>query len=210
MIDCRSIEGTNCYLDPDAQKELQSMIAEVPLEDVHWIDSGDYHYMSRLLTDRVRTPFQLIVFDNHPDMQEPVFPGVLSCGSWVRSALETNTNLKKVFLIGTDPELDSETGGFAGRVTLLKNTEKIPLEPLPVYISIDKDVLSDTFARTDWTQGDMTLDSLLKALSDISESTDIIGIDVCGALPPSKGGTAHDLQINSLTDSILHNLLKEL
>ncbi|MGE5385713.1 MAG: hypothetical protein ACM3SV_07485 [Betaproteobacteria bacterium] len=45
--------------------------------------SGDYHHLSYLLLSRLagRGPFQLVVFDNHPDNMR--FPFGIHCGSWV-------------------------------------------------------------------------------------------------------------------------------
>lgn len=46
--------------------------------------SGDYHHLTWPLVQRQRArgPFQLVVFDNHPDNMR--FPWGIHCGSWVR------------------------------------------------------------------------------------------------------------------------------
>lgn len=46
--------------------------------------SGDYHHLTWPLVERQRArgPFQLVVFDNHPDNMR--FPWGIHCGSWVR------------------------------------------------------------------------------------------------------------------------------
>ncbi len=46
--------------------------------------SGDYHHLTWPLVQRQRArgPFQLVVFDNHPDNMR--FPLGIHCGSWVR------------------------------------------------------------------------------------------------------------------------------
>ncbi|BDU22664.1 hypothetical protein [Dyella sp. GSA-30] len=46
--------------------------------------SGDYHHLTWPLVERQRGkgPFQLVVFDNHPDNMR--FPWGIHCGSWVR------------------------------------------------------------------------------------------------------------------------------
>lgn len=46
--------------------------------------SGDYHHLTWPLVQRQRSrgPFQLVVFDNHPDNMR--FPWGIHCGSWVR------------------------------------------------------------------------------------------------------------------------------
>jgi hypothetical protein len=54
------------------------------------------------------------------------------------------------------------------------------LEPvLPVYVSIDKDVLAEGECKADWSQGIMTLADLRGALSFFKEKN-ILGADVCG------------------------------
>ena len=56
--------------------------------------------MSRLWLELVTEPFDLLVFDHHTDMQEPAFGGILSCGGWVRAALEELPLLHRVYLAG--------------------------------------------------------------------------------------------------------------
>lgn len=58
-----------------------------------------------------------------------------------------------------------------------------------VYITIDKDVLTQEYALTNWNQGMMTLDFLLDALRHIAHRADILGIDVVGdySLPHYAG-----------------------
>ncbi len=95
---------------------------------IHYIDSGNTHYMTGLLTARIDEPFRLLLFDHHPDMQKPAFGSLLSCGSWLRSAIEENRNLRSVVMAGVDEvlagqvmeadggkwEIDGETGLWQG------------------------------------------------------------------------------------------------
>ena len=74
------IEGTCCYCDPEAEAEISRRLEPVPKERVRWIDSGDYHYVTKILAARERSPFTLVLVDNHPDDQAPVFGGVLMGG----------------------------------------------------------------------------------------------------------------------------------
>ena len=81
----------------DGTLALKRMIADYPAEGVHFIDSGNYHYLTKFWTDKLETPFSLIVFDHHPDMQPPLFDNILSCGSWVhlnyRKAYQKNSEI---------------------------------------------------------------------------------------------------------------------
>ena len=65
-LDCRHLYGTDGYCDREGALALKGMIADYPAEGVHFIDSGNYHYLTKFWTDKLETPFSLIVFDHHP------------------------------------------------------------------------------------------------------------------------------------------------
>ena len=175
VINLQGLEGSNCYCSPAAESVMRSAIAGERLSGVHWIDSGDYHYISKLWMERINGPFILALFDNHPDDQEGAFgESLLSCGSWVLSARRELKQMKSDFL----------------------NTSAIP-GALPVYISIDLDVLSPDFARTDWSHGTMTPETLLGSLDAIAVSHRILGADICGGLTAAKGAGPEDYAINT-------------
>ena len=67
-IDCRDIQGTNCYCDEVGEQALRRKIAPYSAEAIHFIDSGNYHYMTKLWMEKLREPFVLAVADHHPDM----------------------------------------------------------------------------------------------------------------------------------------------
>ncbi len=215
LVDCRGIEGTSCYCDPEAEDALRALLSERPVDTVNWIDSGDYHYMSRLTTDRISEPFSLVVFDHHTDMQEPAFGDILSCGGWVRSAADRNRFLQHVLLVGVAPELAAECDSLGGRVSVATRTCLPSPEDLvrmlkghfPVYISIDKDVLHPDFARTDWDQGTMPLPVMESYIEALAGSFPLIGADICGEIPSFKGGTGADFSLNAETNIRLTRLL---
>ena len=103
-VDLKDISGTNCYCDEAAQGQILERLEKYPASGIYFIDSGNYHYMSRIGAGRFQEPFNLLVFDNHTDMQLPAFGGLLSCGGWIASALEEVENLREVWLIGPDEE----------------------------------------------------------------------------------------------------------
>lgn len=82
-VEARDIPGTNCYCDEDAMNTIRSRIAPYSSGGIHFIDSGNYHYMTRIWLEKISEPFSLLVFDNHTDMQPPAFGGLLSCGGWI-------------------------------------------------------------------------------------------------------------------------------
>ena len=121
-LDCTKIVGTDCYCDDDAIKEINDLIDNAERSSgninasnsvsnsagtvpIHFFDNGNYHYMSKLWTDRIQEPFSLIVFDHHPDMQPPRFGGILSCGGWVKEVLDNNKFIQNVVIIGVKDSL---------------------------------------------------------------------------------------------------------
>ena len=110
-IELQDVCGTNCYCDEEAIAEINKRTENYPTAGIHFIDSGNYHYMTRLWLTRMDQPFCLLVYDNHTDMQPPAFGGILSCGGWIAAALEELENLKYVILVGM---MKRETG-FSGK-----------------------------------------------------------------------------------------------
>ena len=98
-IELQDVCGTNCYCDEEAIAEINKRTENYPTAGIHFIDSGNYHYMTRLWLTRMDQPFCLLVYDNHTDMQPPAFGGILSCGGWIAAALEELENLKYVILV---------------------------------------------------------------------------------------------------------------
>lgn len=71
----REIPGTNCYCDDEAKTQILEKLEEFSAGGIYFIDSGNYHYMSRIGIERVKEPFRLLVFDNHTDMQRRLLEG---------------------------------------------------------------------------------------------------------------------------------------
>ena len=110
-IDCTDIPGTDCYCDDEAVAAIRKRIADAGIKDadgIHFFDNGNYHYMSKIWTDMVQEPFSLVIFDHHPDMQEPRFGNILSCGGWVKKVLEENKFVNNVVIIGVADHLAEE------------------------------------------------------------------------------------------------------
>ena len=170
---------------------MKRVIAGYPAEGIHFIDSGNYHYLTKLWTDKLRVPFSLIVFDHHPDMQPPLFKGMLSCGSWVKDMLDWNMLCKKVVIVGasdklirTVPEEYGQRVSFYSEATLAHekgwhNFSSAYIEG-PVDLSIDKDVLNPASAVTDWDQGSFSLQELEELLAIVLRKERVVGIDICG------------------------------
>ncbi len=90
-LDLTSLEGTTCYCDAAAEKAIESAFKSLPVNALHWIDGGDYHYLTDIWMRFLSEPAQLVLFDHHPDDQEPSFgSGILSCGGWVAHSRHCN------------------------------------------------------------------------------------------------------------------------
>ena len=212
VISCRDIEGTTCYCDENAARVIRSRIAPLPWRALHWIDSGDYHYLTALWCEKADTPFDLLLFDHHTDMQQPRYGEILSCGGWLRDMLIRNRMLRRAVIVGAAEELRCETLPFADRVTMISEEECSGAtadsiaariletgngqEPLPIYISIDKDVLSPEWAETNWDQGTMSFRQLTETVRLLANSSPITGADLCGCLhEPSPRALQTDMTI---------------
>ena len=199
LVDCQDICGKEFICSEEAQKEISHRMADYAPEGVHLDDSGNYHYLTKLWTDRLTAPFTLVLIDHHTDMRREAFDGTLTCGNWVRIMLESNPYLKKVIIVGpTEVQRSTIDSCYRSRVQFIsedvlltedgwKEFSKVHLKE-PVYISIDKDVLNHESAITDWDQGNICLNHLKRLLDIIFRNEKVIGIDICG-----EYSEAHDL-----------------
>ena len=197
------LEGTMCYCDADAEAEIRRRLVPAADAGIRWMDSGDYHYVTKILAEFQTEPFVLVLVDNHPDDQEPAFGGVLSCGSWVRE-MRSNPLVKDVWTLGPDHRIRSATVDRELDASIDDLLEA--LDGQRVYLSIDKDVLRREEARTDWSQGNYTLETLAGWLRQLMRMN-VVAIDLCGELTPEKGATPEDLRINGETNRFLQELL---
>ncbi len=191
VLNCTDLYGTEFFCSPEAEKEFKKRLSNYSLRGIHFIDSGNYHYLSKLWCERIKKPFSLILFDHHTDMQKSSVEGLLSCGNWVRKMLEENSCLVKVVVLGAsesqratiDPTLASRVI-FYGEDKLMEDSSWREFSSMhlsePVYVSIDKDVLDADEAITDWDQGSMTLDRLERLLKIVFNNEKVIGLDICG------------------------------
>lgn len=188
------LSGCNCYCDAEASDRIRKEIQAFTGKGLHFIDSGNYHYMTRLWLEKLQIPFRLLVFDNHTDMQPPAFGGFLSCGGWIAASLEELPLLQEVILVGPDEEAYTQVEPDLQQKVLFLSREKLSTmtaeekegffnnlsEDLPLYVSVDKDVLCKGDASTTWSQGDMHLSELMSFLELVLERQNILGMDVCG------------------------------
>lgn len=220
-MDLKDIQGTNCYCDQEAEKEIRERMRDIGPEGVHFIDSGNCHYASKIWLDKLEEEFDLLVFDHHTDMQAPVFGDILSCGGWIKTVLDSSPLLKKVFLVGPPREEVQKIDEtyYDGRLRCMDEEQlKSPSvfrEYLGkggngLYISIDKDLLDRSFAVTNWDQGNVPLETLLMCMKEAAALRRIIGIDICGENPPETHPgtqiTDRDAAVNDKTNEVLASI----
>ena len=236
-IDCSDIEETDMYCSKEANKRIWEKIKPYGIQGIHYIDSGNYHYISKIITDHIDEPFGLVMYDHHTDMQLPMVPGMMSCGDWAGQALSQNKNLRQLVIVGPpEKDIDQTLESYkcehnvqetkcddpydisrdisSGRLLifsaedlhggLLEDKLKLIRTDLPLYISIDKDVLGTEDCETNWSQGNMSIGGLERLLGvflggqgeernsdaccnderyagDIRHSR-ILGVDICGEI----------------------------
>ena len=183
FFDDVNLSGVRGYMEDEAKAYLINEIKSGgKLSAIHFLDSGNYHHLSRLYLDFVKEPFNLIVYDNHTDMQFSAFGNILSCGSWIADAYESLEMLNKIFIIGANKkyieecEFKEDVRVVFGESISYANLD----ENLPIYISVDKDVLSRNEFISDWDQGKMSVATLIEELENLISKFRILGVDICG------------------------------
>ena len=195
-INCSTIPHTNGFCEPVSLQEIRKKLHDNQASPLVLIGNGNYHYITYLLMERIKQPISLILFDHHDDMNDNDL-GMMSCGSWVRHALEDLPNLNKVIIIGvSEANITSEriknhqtervlviTEEMLKRLQLRDIIQEIRLfltNETNIYISVDIDVLYRKEAYTNWDQGSMTLVQMLIILEQMAKHFQILGMDICG------------------------------
>ena len=159
------------------------------------MDNGNHHYLTHLVTEMIPFPYSLILIDNHKDDQPPAFEGILSCGGWVLEARK-QANLKKDIYIGRNSDIEAALNS---------------LDPnIPVFLSIDKDVLSENEVMTNWDQGDMSLLELTDLVKTIKNRFSIIGCDICGEPEPTSSSQdiKKSMEVNMCLIKLMNTYLR--
>ena len=199
-LDCSDIAECDLYCSKRAEEEIRARIAPYGIHGIHFLDSGNYHYVTGIMTEQIKQGFSLILFDHHTDMQKPMIEHMTSCGDWAGKVLKTNPWLQQLILIGPQEsdilQIYREKEGLVSGAELqeklitfseeeiqsVEDENKISgiKRNLPVYISIDKDILDEEYSETNWSQGKMPLPVLERLLMPFLTSRNILGIDICG------------------------------
>lgn len=193
-IDFSDLRGCRGFCTGDSLRKIRKRLRARKHRRVTLIGPGNYHYVTYLLLSEIRQPFTLVLFDHHTDLAPGGDRPYLSCGSWVSRALETLPLLERVVIVGANVQ----DAGLPGKVAVISEREIRDMPPedivravrssspgLPLYISVDKDVLDPDNAATDWDQGSMTLRQLIAVIRGLKRARPLAGADVCGEMPLS-------------------------
>ncbi len=196
ILDFTKLTGSELYVDENAEKIISGEIGRYGCEGIHFLDNGNYHYVTRLFLHEIKEDIDLIYFDNHSDDRPPAFEGLKSCGSWVLDAEKELENLRSVHWIDGKGELHSRGELSEKRV---------------LYVSVDKDVFRREIAPTNWDQGEMTLEEFEGIITELTGKRKIRGTDICGECV-SKDGFFDECELgqNRETDIRLFRFLKSL
>ena len=190
-IDCSDIRECDLYCSGRAECEIRRRITPYGIHGIHFLDSGNYHYITKIMTDEIRREFVLIVFDHHTDMQSPMIESMISCGDWAGKILKENAFLQQLVLIGPEQkDMDKIDCKLTQKLLTFSKEEirsgegkkkiaRIKRE-FPVYISIDKDILDGKYSETNWSQGEMSLNMLEELAAFFLKGEQVLGIDICG------------------------------
>jgi arginase family enzyme len=69
-----------------------------------YVGSGDFHHVSLALLRRLRTPFNLLVIDNHPDWMTRV--PLMHCGTWLAHAARLPL-VQSIYHVGGNVDFDN-------------------------------------------------------------------------------------------------------
>ena len=176
--------------------------------------SGDFHHLTALWARRLRDPFVLVSFDNHPDWD--VRPPRWACGGWVNRALELprvqkvsvwgcgnfecwwprqffgNRRAEREGRLEVHPWADDRSVSQQDRrgAILRSNWRERFVEfagglgGSNVYVTIDLDCLRAEEAVTNWESGRFTIEDVAWALAQLRTNSRIVAGDICGAFSP--------------------------
>ena len=57
-IDCSDIRECDLYCSKGAEEEIKSRIKPYGIHGIHFIDSGNYHYVTKIMTDFIEQKFE--------------------------------------------------------------------------------------------------------------------------------------------------------
>ena len=176
---------------------------------IYFMGNGDFHHLSYLTIKHFpRKKLHVVVFDNHPDNM--IFPWGIHCGSWIYHAAQLShvhtisvigitspdINWKNLWQNNTAVLKSGKVRYYVFRpITPLLKPYAIDIREkdfliflgelvekinLPIFFSLDKDVLNSNELKTGWDQGVMSINTLTKVLDLIPFTSRLVGFDCVG------------------------------
>ena len=218
-VDCTDISGTDMYCSKEAEYIIKQRIEKFGPCGIHFLDSGNYHYVTKFFAEQIQEPFSLVLFDYHDDMNKRTAYELTDCGSWARDIFFNHPYLKQLIIIGPDQkQLEITDIHIKEKLVCISIQEleskkaEVKLKQIktdvPVYISIDKDVLSESCAVTNWNQGRMSLKMLEDLLTLFLVESEVIGVDICGEYSPSAGNFSEFVHAEKLNKEANNTLFR--
>lgn len=62
-VEAEQVEETNCYCTEEAEEKIKKLIESYPEKGIHFLDSGNYHYVTKFWMEKLTKPFALVLFD---------------------------------------------------------------------------------------------------------------------------------------------------
>lgn len=191
--DMEQMTGVNAYCSKEAQLKIEDTLQRISLPTISYLDSGNYHYMTLFFLKKITVDFTLVLLDYHSDMQDGLCSSMLSCGNWVQFAIRQLPHLKQVVFLGVaqnsvlSRQIISNCEVCIISEEMMKAYDWLSIFSAcikyPIYLSIDKDVMSREYVETNWNQGSMTGEQLEEFLEYLQGRYQVLGIDTCGEYP---------------------------
>ena len=137
---------------------------------------------------------------------------MLTCGDWVRNCIEENSRLHQVIVAGPSQKAFQQVDFHSQKLKAITEEDFMSHKAmvklayyqsdLPLYLSVDKDILTKRDAVTNWNQGQLDLSTLQQSLRQVLSHQRLIGADICG-MPEECPSLAEQLkaeQINRQSD----------
>lgn len=205
LVDLSQVRNLRFISPREVLEKVSLNLSQVPV-GLSFLGSGDYHHLTLLFLKKISLSFTLIVLDWHLDLNTAP-PGFVSCGSWLREALNLS-QVEEVYVLGVQEEALSRVPGYFHyegerirvKIYPVKDfsvaSQRVPqeIQGRRVYISLDKDVLAPPFTYTTWDQGELHPGPIFYLLRSLKNKARVIGVDVCGEYsPPSVVLGPHEM-----------------
>lgn len=196
-IDLKDLSSTKYMCSKKVLDSISEKIKKVE-NSLFFLGAGEYHHFTYMLLKKFDKTLSLIVIDKHVDYSD-TYQGFITCGSWLKDAAGLN-QIVEIFVLS-----EEKKNVHNSKIKIFSPLEYKKIKPhLPVYISIDKDILTKSSINTTWDQGHCQPKTLIEIVLHFTSSFEIVGADICGEppahffLPEHKKSENINIQLLSL------------